>query len=240
MTEVYVSKLKEELALRLFKAGAILFAEEGFELAEHREDPSAPRSPFKFNIRTEGIGGPLDSDDMELIGELLYITGRNAGILPLDKQVALVGVPNAGMRIAEALTTHIYSGLSGGIPAGGVSRVYLKKVYSPTLLSDYTLALEYPTGRFTGPSDVLIFVDDLIRGAHTKLKALEPLRHTPYVKHGLFLIQRGPRGVETLQKHGIASHCVYTEEELFSFYEKHELLSSVQQEMVWSYLAEHA
>ena len=196
---------KMAVALTLFRIGAIKFGQ--FELKMHEAHPGAPKSPIYLNLRTRDNPkpGPLDSDIIGMISELMLDAVMMVG---LDFDV-IAGIPNAGDPFADALAAVMSAdGLSTRV-------VQMTKVDDPdgkrhiadvaTLLGD--------------DEQKVLLVDDLITMADTKLEAVKAINDAERAVEAIVvLVDREQGGAAILEEMGIGLVAVFTLTELLDLY----------------------
>ena len=221
---------RKELAIKLFKVGAIQFGK--FRLKMHEKYPDAPLSPIYLNLRMSPKGN-LTGEIIGKIGQVLWKNARGPEFL----FQLVVGLPKAGDPLAEALIK-----ASDGI-VGYNQLIFLKKEETST----GRRILPEIDGEFIAGDGCLV-VDDLITGADTKLEGVLVLRDNNLsVKDCLVLVDREQGGKEELKKHGIKLHSVFTMSELLNIYVEAGLINKeVKQEVidyqkrVEEYIKEHS
>ena len=207
---------RKELAIKLFKVGAIQFGK--FRLKMHEKYPDAPLSPIYLNLRMSPKGN-LTGEIIGKIGQVLWKNARGPEFL----FQLVVGLPKAGDPLAEALIK-----ASDGI-VGYNQLIFLKKEETST----GRRILPEIDGEFIAGDGCLV-VDDLITGADTKLEGVLVLRDNNLsVKDCLVLVDREQGGKEELKKHGIKLHSVFTMSELLNIYVEAGLINKeVKQEVI--------
>lgn len=217
-----------EIAMLLYGAGAIQLrdvdgGEEGFRLKLHQKEPEAPLSPIYLNLR----GAPKGSLPREVlcsIGELMAI--RSAFYLDTRPFDAVVGLPKAGEPLAEAFVDWY--------------RCY--QIKPPVLLTmdkteeeDSRRIEAFVFGDYR-PGMVVVILDDLCTGAHTKLEATAGLRANGLLVRDCYvLVDREQGGREQLAAEGIELHSIFTLEGLLKIYESEKLISSSIVQQVENY-----
>lgn len=214
-------------ALQLLESGAVLTIadpneliieresprgkERGFKLKHHVNDPDAPLSPIKFNLRAAGRGGPLTAYQFDLAARLMRAVEWKAK-LSFD---VVVGVPTAGEPFAAAL-----------------ARLAGKKTLS--LKKEEGVRREVIGIDGFVPEGVrkALLVDDVVTRAESKLEAIAALRkHGVAVTDVLVLIDRQTSaglGRKAIEKAGCRLHAVFTVNQLLNLYlEKKELSKEV-------------
>ncbi len=207
---------EKELAIELFKIGAIQFGE--FRLKMHEKYPNAPLSPIYVNLRMSPKGN-LTDEIIGKIGQALWEIARKPGFL----FQLVVGLPKAGDPLANALVK-----ASDGV-IGCDQLIFLKKEETST----GRRILPEINGEFVA-GDTCLVTDDLITGADTKLEGASALRGNDLsVSDCLVLVDREQGGKEELEKHGIKLHSVFTMTELLNVYVEAGFISEeVRQEVI--------
>lgn len=221
---------EKELAIELFKIGAIQFGE--FLLKMHEKHPDVPPSPIYVNLRMPPKGN-LTNEIIGKIGQALWEIARKPGFL----FQLVAGLPKAGDPLAEALVR-----ASDGV-IGYDQLIFLKK--EETLTG--RRILPEIDGEFVA-GDTCLVVDDLITGADTKLEGVSALRSNDLsVDECLVLVDREQGGKKELKKHGIKLYSVFTMTELLNIYVEAGLISEEvrqkvidYQERVEEYMKEHS
>ena len=208
---------KKELAVRLFKTGAIQFGE--FRLKMH-EYLNIPLSPIYINLRCLPEGNLTDEIIRE-IGQALWENIRKSGFL----FQLVAGIPKAGDPLAKALVK------SSGNAVGYDQLIFLRKEET---LTGRRILPEIGGEAMLKPKDVCLLVDDLITGADSKIEAIEALRKNDLlVSDCLVLVDREQGGKEELARRGVKLHSVFTMSELLDIYVKEGLISEeVKQEVI--------
>lgn len=179
----------------------------GFLLKLHERNPSAPRSPVFFNLRTPDNPkpGPLLPHDVAAIGELLYHVTSDMHV-GFD---AVAGVPNAGDPFAAAIARRANARLE-------------RQIYRLTLAKGEVGEQRRIGGIVEGsaePGSRILLVDDLVTKADSKVEALQQLRCAGYeVSDAIVLIDREQGGREELEAMGVRLYAAFTARALFTLY----------------------
>jgi len=209
---------KKELAIELFKIGAIQFGE--FQLKMHEKHPDAPLSPVYLNFRIPPKG-KLTDEIIGEIGQILWKAARKSESL----FYLVIGLPKAGDPLAKALVR-----ASDGI-IGYDQLIFLKKEETSTSRR----ILPEIDGEFIA-GDICLVVDDLITGADTKLEGVSALRSNGLlVEDCLVLVDREQGGKEELAKYGVKLHSVFTMSKLLDIYVEERLISKEVRQKVIDY-----
>jgi orotate phosphoribosyltransferase len=185
--------------------------ESGFELARHESQPKAPLSPYYITLRTASNPekpGPLTNKLVAAAGDLLGAYVFNTGHLVFD---AVVGLPNAGAPFADAFPPqHWYNG-------NGIAKLRLRKEIQGGKRS----IVGPPEGQWKQGCRVLV-IDDVITGAHTKLKCIETLEsHKLTVVGVAVIIDRQEGGSEELRHRGYSLYSPFPLIDLLNVYVHH-------------------
>jgi uridine monophosphate synthetase len=184
-----LSGLHAVLANKLFELGAIQLGE--FKLKQHQQQPNAPLSPIKINLRPPELGGPMDAQALYLCGTLMHerLYQSPADQFPLISFECMAGIPRAGRALAESLRHEI-----GWWP---VSLIELGKEET-----EAGRMITGVSGDFD-PGDRVLLVDDVITFAHTKLEAIAAVKEVDLRIAGLVvLVDRQQGGSKQLQNLG--------------------------------------
>lgn len=215
---------RARLATMLFALGAIRFSAEGFTLKLHEADPTAPKSPYYFDLRMADNPKPgehsLTQEAVNAGAHLMFSLLFRQSII-YDH---VVGLPNAGDPFAKAIEN-----------GTGRPRIELQKIEeggkrrivpgadTPAKLSEETL---------------LLLVDDLISRADSKFEGRDAFNgRGGRVTDIVVLVDREQGGREALAKEGITLHAVFTATELFDFYVEHGHIDGEMYDRAMAYLA---
>ncbi len=201
---------EQELATLLigfYGTGVIkIDTEKGFELAAHRRDPTLPRSPTYFNLRTTTHPtkpGRLTPSEVNVIARLMYERLTQTKI-EFD---GLCGVPDAGVPFARALQEHYYN---------------LDRRDVPLLTLKKGNGLKKTQGLPRGSRVLLI--DDVVSDAGSKVReGIEPLRLERYiVRDCIVCIDREQGGAAQLRRPAVqVGLCsIVSASEVFDLYER--------------------
>lgn len=219
-------KRNRDFAKELFRIGAIkVDTKEGFRLALHDKNPTAPPSPFYINLRTHrNKGGPLKQVHVDAIAmELLATAARHR----LDYD-AVAGIPRAGTPFAKAIIE--VAKATGSSPA----LVNVRKVSAKSrAMRAEPRTLEH---RLADVRRVLI-VDDLITRADTKLTAIKAVRDAGYEVAGVVVyLDREQGGIQELRKSLIPVFSVLKINEMLDFYGEEGMISKGDLRTIKTYL----
>lgn len=207
---------QEQLALRLFDAGAIKFG--AFRLKLHEKNPDAPLSPIYITLRKPEAGGPLTDEDVEAIGQELYTIVKKKKIL-FD---LVAGIPRAGEPLAE-----VVSRLSG--------RPLLKlgkKIEGDTRKIDSIVSGE------CRPSQFVLIVDDLVTEADTKKEAIGVCEEAKLIVAGVVvLVDRQQGGTEQLKDAGYDLYAAFPLSVLLGYYVRVGRIDQTKHDEVMDYIA---
>jgi orotate phosphoribosyltransferase len=215
---------ERQLALDLFpcfEAGTFLFK-------HHESDPSAPPSPFRWNLTTPTHPrrpGNLTPDLQSRCGALLF---RYACLNSLGYD-AVAGIPLAGEAFAQAFLEAAFEKNEDLIC------VYLEKEESG---GKRRICRAIPNPHLA-PGARLLLIDDLVTRAHSKLEAIKACEEPGYtVPHLLVLIDRS--GDPELRPRFMASgrrlHAVWQQEQLLHLYQQCHLITPSFYETCMGYL----
>jgi orotate phosphoribosyltransferase len=195
-----MDKQQEDLAIRLFEAGAIQFGFFTFKI--HEQYPDFPLSPNKINLRVPENGGNLTP---ELISGIAWEMWKKALIasFPFD---LIVGLPRAGEPLAEAVAAYTHRR-----PLLKMS----KQTYSGNRFIAEVLGNNYQAGQ-----RVLVF-DDVISQAQTKLEGVAAIKSVGLkIAAIIIVVDREEGGLEYLQSEGYRVYSVYTFSDLLKLYHR--------------------
>jgi uridine monophosphate synthetase len=211
-----LTKTQEQLALRLFDAGAIKFG--AFRLKLHEKNPDAPLSPIYITLRTPKQEGPLTPDTVEMIGQELFAMVKKAAV-EFD---LVTGIPRAGEPFAE-----VVSFLSGK------PRLKLgKKAEEDRRKIDSIVSGDYR------PGQRVLLVDDLITQADTKKEAIGVCEEAKLIAVGVVvLVDRQQGGTEQLRKAGYDLHVAFPLSVLLDYYVRVGRISQAKRDEVMDYIA---
>ncbi len=186
--------------------------EKGWELAQHRKNPTLPRSPSYFNLRTlthPTKQGPLTWSEVRVLARLMYERLTQKGV-QFD---GLCGVPDAGTPLAKALQERYYELGRRDVPLLTLQKGNgLKKVQG------------LPRG-----SRVLL-VDDVITDAGSKVReGIEPLRLQGYIVRDCIVgIDREQGGAAQLSRPAVqvGLYSVATASQVFDKFLRARLITS--------------
>lgn len=187
----------------LFDRGAVKFG--AFKLKLHEKNPSAPLSPFFFNIRTSNNPKPgtLTPKDCELVAGCIWKAVQKSGI----DFTAACGIPNAGNPIIEALERIV-----------PVPREFKTIPLTKETTENGRRIIPAPGYEYQKGERVLLF-DDLITKADTKLESIESLEQQGCIVAGLaILIDREQGGIAELEKRGYKVISVFRATDMFQQY----------------------
>lgn len=217
-----------KLALALFDAGAFLTREQspeggGFRLKLHEERPDAALSPFYLNLRTKdhpAKPGPLTPELVREIGTQLYGLAMREQ-LRFDQ---IAGVPHAGTPLAQALAQ-----ASTGSP---FPLIELAKSNGPGKREVVRISSsDFRQGQ------VVLLVDDLVTGAHSKLEAILVLERVGLeVRDVAVVVDRCQGGREGLKVAGRHLHSLLTVPEILDVLLEHRRISPGTYHVILDYL----
>lgn len=216
---------QEELAAKLLEVGAIKFG--AFRLKLHETNPDAPLSPIYIDLRTvdNSRGGPLTPDIVQMIGQQLY---GLAMMLQL-RFARIAGVPNAGDPLAEAFAS---------APSSG-SRIPILKL--DKIVTTEGRKVEGGVQGYWNPHEMVLLVDDLITGAHSKLEAIQVLENQGLrVRDVLVVLDREQGGLQELERREITLHSIFKLSKLLAWYMEQRMISVEQYDNVITYLVQNS
>ena len=218
-------KSTQKFLRELYRIGAVkVDAQNGFRLALHDKDPSAPLSPFYINLRMpENKDGPLQPQHVESIAtELMSLAARRH----IDYD-AIAGIPRAGTPFARRMVA-----ISGKTePKEYVS---LRKT---SATSRAMRAKERTPGHADRGIRRVLIVDDLITKADTKLTAIKAIQDAGYLVAGIVVyLDREQGGVQELRKMQIPAYAVVRLTEMLDFYGAENLISAKDLRAINTYL----
>ena len=211
---------QQALARWLHGIGAVSFG--AFRLKLHETNPNAPLSPVYFNLRTSNNPkpGPLVQELVKAIGRELYLLARGR---KLDF-TTVGGIPNAGDPLADAF-----------VAASG--NQYPAPVRFGKMVDGDKRWVSDPITKNYVPGDIVLFIDDLVTHADTKLEAIKVARERLMtVNDMVVLIDREQGGAAELAKHNCRLHAVFPLTELLDFYVREEMVSEKLASEVLDYL----
>lgn len=193
-----------KVADMIFEREALKFG--AFKLKLHEKNPDAPLSPFYFNLRNKDNPtnpGPLLLEDYELIGKVLWLTIDKYNI---DFE-ALAGLPHAADPIIE--------GMEKTKPKTKNFRII--KLFK--LVSKDMRRIVPSPGFDYRKGEIILPVDDLVTGAHSKIEAIKAIESEgSVVKKLLVLIDREQGGRDELRKAGYELFSSFKITELLDYY----------------------
>lgn len=222
---------KEELALKLFNAGAFLDkskspAGKGFKMKLHEENPAAALSPYYLNLRTPNNPkpGPLTPEIMKDIGRILY--GKTLGRgFDFD---CVAGVPRAGDPFARSFANAHREKTKRKLPVAKLGKRELKGKRQVTAITNET----------PGLNGIALVIDDLITKAHSKLEAIGVIESAGLaVDDVLVLVDRQEGGGAELEKRGYLLHSVFNFPWLLEFYLQEKKITQATYDEIEKYLA---
>ncbi len=206
---------RSDTARKIFFAGAIKL--EPTQLKLHDTNPSDPLSPIYLNFRRPPKGQVGDQLVYDL-GKLLYAVAR---MEPLSYD-GVAGVPEAGGPLTEA-----FSSISG------VPQIWLEKTEgaTPSKVWRRTKGRGGEIGR-------VLLIDDVVSGAHSKMKYVETLRSSGFeVKDVLVLVDREQSGGrDVLIQAGLNLLAVWQISELLGLYRIENIITEEKYQEVRGYL----
>jgi len=211
-------------ALLLDRDAVLIDTERGFKLKLHEKDPSAPLSPFYLNLRSithPNKPGPLTGEDIDFIAMQLFESARN---IHFD---GVAGIPEAGNPLAKAFWQIISS--------AGRRPILLEKKQDQNGKRRITGILDHGGCE---PGDIILLIDDLLTGAHSKIEAIEVLRANGYLVHDvLIIVDREQGGDEELLRIECNLHALLTLTAILCFGVHTGRVTAQQDNAVRSYLA---
>lgn len=218
-------KRTQNFAKTLFDVGAVkVDTKEGFRLALHDTNPTAPLSPIYFNLRTRGNKkGPLLKKHVDAIAtELLALASKHR--LRYD---AIAGIPRAGTPFAKAMVRISQE-------TDPKAYVNIRKVSSKTrAMRSEPISIEHIEA---GTKRVLL-VDDLITRADTKLIAIKALRDAGFEVAGVVVfLDREQGGIRELRQAMIPVFATVPVTDLLGFYADESLINKKDLRIIKAYL----
>lgn len=181
------------------------------------------RSLYKIDLRTKENGGPLEQSVIEALGQDLRLCAEERELL--FEYVA--GVPNAGDRLAEAVSQH-------GDPREEwpVEVIHLEKA------GDAIVGI-LDMDETDGDEEVLV-IDDVATHAFRKGQVIQVLRARGYVVTGVLVVVDREEGArEELAKLDCALHSLFKISDLVEFAGEYSFISRDDGERIAAYVAEH-
>lgn len=221
-----------EMLLILHRIGAVqIDAEHGFKLAIHDTDPTLPRSPIYFNLRTQRgeKTGPLLGPHVQAIAQLMFECVHDANV----HYSAVCGIPNAGTPFAHAFARSYAEHYGERLQV-----VELKKVYNedgtrsaPRIAEE----LEHAEGMR------VLLIDDLISDGFSKHLVVRELVRADMVVEDIlvFLDRQNKAGTsrKMLRKMNCTLHAVVTITDVLEFYQREGIISSSEAAVVLRYFS---
>jgi len=204
---------EKELALLLFDRGAIKFG--AFRLKLHDTNLNAPLSPFYINLRDENNPkpGPLQTDDYRLIAECMWQKALKSN----PELQAIAGIPKAGDPIAQALLKVVPK-------PRGFRLIELDKEET-----EKGRTIVPKTGFEYRKGEIVLLIDDLITGGHTKTESIKAIKSQGAIVNDLLvLVDREQGGKEDLAKAGYNLISVFGVISLFNFYRSEGLIDEAK------------
>lgn len=199
--------------------------EKGFKLQLHDVNPSAPLSPYFFNIRVSN--NPTKPGTVTL--ETVLLAAQCMLSKVIDSRIGtfdyVVGIPNAGDPFASALTS-----LIAGVPL-------LKLIKSNEGGKRAITGLE---GMIPTVGSKVLVVDDLITAAGSKFLGIDVLveKYGLVVNDVVVIVDRVQGGREGLAERGITLHSLFTTAELMEIYGKQGAISGDTYAVIMQYIAD--
>jgi len=191
----------ERFIVNFYDRGIIqINLDNGFEIARHRSDPTTPRSPLFYNLRTQDNprSGRLTHTDVGFIARKFCDVVEQkhidfAGIAP---------VANAGIPFAYAMQEEFYQ-------RDGHRNV-------PVLLFEKGTGILL-RNRDLPPGNTLLLLDDVISDGGSKERYIKGIRSSGYrVSNCLVFAERSPKGGDFLRSLGVELDAVTTAKETLS------------------------
>lgn len=217
-TERGLTQTQEQVADRIHDREAIKFG--AFKLKLHEKNPDAPLSPIYLTLRIPENGGPLTNDDVEAIGQELYIMVQREGVI-FD---LVVGIPRAGEPFAKVVSRLSKKPL---LKLG-------KRVEGDRRKIDSVVAGDYLLGQR------VLLVDDLITQADTKKEAIGVVEEAKLVVAGVaVLVDRQQGGSEELREAGYNFYAAFPLSVLLDYYVQAGRIAQAKCDEVMTYIAEN-
>ncbi|HUW72187.1 MAG TPA: phosphoribosyltransferase family protein [Candidatus Humimicrobiaceae bacterium] len=210
------TSIERTVADGIFHIGAVKFG--AFKLKLHEKNPEAPLSPIYLTLRVPENKGPLSSENVEMIGQVLYDLVQRKKIL-FD---VVAGIPRAGEPFAKMIAR-----LSGRplIKLGKKEEGGARKI-------DSVVSGGYQSGQ------LVLLVDDLITQADTKKEAIAVCEEAGLTVAAIVvLVDREQGGSEELRKAGYSLYAVFPLFELLDYYVEAKLLAPEKRDEVKEYVA---
>ncbi len=221
------------IARKFFECGVVMVKggdhPNGFRLKLHEKQPDAPLSPVFLNLRTaeNPKPGPLTRKIVGVIGAEL---NRHAALLELDFTV-VAGIPNAGDPFAEVFVKTVHPNMR--VPL----LVFGKQVEEGGKRHITGLIKEKGTGKAC-PGDVLLFVDDVVTKAETKIEAIKAAESAGLLVHDiLVVVDREQGGAQELKAAGYQLHALFKISALLDFYVDLQFITAEMRQEILDYLA---
>lgn len=196
-----LSPVLQNLAVQLFKIGAVKFGD--FKLKLHEQYPDAPLSPIYFDLRVLRRFPEAKKAAVDVYEELLK------GL----KFDLLSDIPTAA--------TPFVSSLSDRLQIGVVTPRMDNKAYGSGASVDGMLS--------TDEGKTAVMLDDLITKATSKIEAANTLKEKKLVVSDIVvLIDRQQGGKEEVEKNGYTLHAAITMTELLEFYRENKSITPEQ------------
>ena len=222
-------KKLSHFARRLLSIGAVkIDTKMGFKLKLHQTNPTAPLSPYYFNLRiANNKGGPLTYTEVNDVGSFFYEYLKEHAI----EYQGIAGVPRAGEPFAKALQEIVCHGSPEGY---SLPLLTLEKEEGETgrKIGKVIKTQDLPRG-----SRVLL-LDDLITRADSKKEAVDQLRNAEFeVTDILVFLDREQGATAELKKSGITLHSIATVSSLLKIYEDEHFITPQDVAKIRVYMA---
>lgn len=219
-------KAKEDAAHRIFTTGSCrIDTVNGFKLAYHDEQPTAPLSPFYLNLRPKGVKhGTLEPADIDSIALPMTLLGIEKGLFRTGRPVC--SIPAAGDPYLDSIMRSLPE-YNIELKRFALEKYELKGKRAFRLHPDFVAVWR-----------MALMVDDLVSTALTKrLAAAAVTKMRGGVSDLLVFIIRGNKVAEELLKMGIRLHAVWEFEALMEWALKHKYISKMQFQAIIAYPA---
>src|SRR3989344_151964 len=191
--------------------------ERGFRLKLHESSPHAPLSPYFLQLRMPDNAGKKKGN---LTAELVARIGTMMGDFAWEHGLrfdAVVGLPHAGDPFAKAFPA------KHPITGRPFPKLQLHKEEG-----EQRRIIGPPEGDFK-PGQIVLPIDDLATGGHTKLEGIRALEAAPAclrVTDVLVVIDRQEGGAETLRQAGYKLHALLILVDLLGIYVTYKRIST--------------
>lgn len=189
----HLTSNQQDLCLKLLKVGGVRFGE--FKLKLHDKFPEAPLSPIFIDLRVVQRYPEVKKVVIDVYEEL---------VKPLSFDL-LAGIPIAAVALTSSLADRLQVGM------------VTPRITTKTHGSGVKIDGSHETDK----GKTVLLIDDLVTKADSKFEAVKVLEEFGYVvKDIVVIIDRQGGGKEEMRKAGYTLHAAFTLQDMLSFYQK--------------------